>query len=129
MFVAVILCAVTLFCDRYGDFICNCVDCQGSFYFCDLVVGCFRSFIQCVCECVRAAALLCLASGHIVCCAFTCRKSIARHCHCVIRQCCAVVCLAVRCRGQCYFPLADLKRSIHDHKLYIRKVLARICEV
>ena len=95
----------------------------------DVIVGCFCSFIQRVGEIILAASYLCLAARDVIRCAFACRESVTAHGHFIVRQCLAIVHLLVSCARQRDCTLADLQRSVHDHKLDVAEVLIRVREV
>ena len=124
MLPTVILHSIRLALDRHNHFGFGCRDCQRSFARGNRVVLRFRVIFQLVGERVLAGTGVRLASCHLVHRAFTLRKAIAANRHRVVRQCIAVVDLAVRSGGQRHAARVDRQRSRirRRNDIFLRRV-------
>ena len=108
---SVILRGASVLLDRHNHFVRGRSDFQLAFGLFDCVVVRLRALVQRVGERVIALANNRLASRHVICRAFAVSKAVAANRHRVVRQCIAVVGLAVRSGGQRHLALADRQRS------------------
>ena len=127
---SVILLGTSVLLDRHDHFVRDRRDFQLAFGLFDCVVVRLRALVQRVGERVTALANNRLASRHVIRRAFAVSKSVsAANRHRAVRQCRAVVDLAVRSRGQRHLALLDHELAVFDHERHLREVRVPVREV